>query len=143
MQFVTDIPSSYYRISLKAIIRNEYGEVLVNREAGRNDWSLPGGGWDHGETDIECLKRELFEELGYSGELTARPVATTREPMFMPSKKAWLLWIVYDVKTQHMDFKVGEESDAIQFIDPNTFKDSESNSERLVYQFCATKDLHN
>jgi len=138
MQQNSVIPSSFYRISLKAIIRNDKGEVLVNREDGRDHWSLPGGGWDHGETDIECLKRELFEEVGYTGELTAKPIATTREPMFMPTKKAWLLWIVYEGAPETMEFTVGEESDEIKFADPELFKNSESRSERLIYQFCAT-----
>lgn len=135
----TDIPSSYYRISLKAIIRNENGEILVNREKGRSDFSLPGGGWDHGETDIECIKRELYEEVGYEGELTAKPIATSREPLFMPSKKAWLLWIVYEVIPETMNFRVGEESEEIKFVNPNIFKDSESRSEQMLYEFC-TKD---
>lgn len=135
MQPRTDIPSSYYRISLKVIIRNENGEILVNREKGRADFSLPGGGWDHGETDIECIKRELFEEVGYKGELTAKPVATSRKPMFMPTKKAWLLWIVYEVEPENMNFVVGEESDEIMFVNPNDFKDSQSYSERLIYEF--------
>ena len=138
MQPQTDIPSTYYRISLKAIIRNDKGEVLVNRENGRDSWSLPGGGWDHGETDIECIKRELYEELGYKDELTAKPVATTREPIFMPTKKAWLLWIVYEVTPETMEFGVGEESDEIMFADPALFKDSDSIGERLIYKFCIT-----
>ena len=134
----TEIPSSYYRISLKAIIRDSEGRVLVNREQGRDHWSLPGGGWDHGETDIECLKRELLEEVGYTGDLEAKPVATTRQPMFMPTQKAWLLWIVYEVTPETMEFSVGEESDEIQFVSPELFKDSDLRGERLIYEFCAT-----
>lgn len=136
MQHISQYPSTYYRVSLKAIIRNDKGEVLVNKEHGRKHWSLPGGGWDHGETDIECLKRELFEEVGYTGEIEARPVATTREPLFMPNRQAWLLWIVYDVKPEHMEFSIGEESDEIAFVNPSMFKDSDGIGEKLVYEFC-------
>lgn len=138
MQQDTDIPSSYYRISLKAIIRNDKGEVLVNRENGRDHWSLPGGGWEHGESDVECLKRELREEVGYTGEMTVRPLATTRTPMFMPLRKAWLLWIVYEVIPETMEFSVGEESDEIMFADPKMFEHSQARSEHLIYEFCAT-----
>lgn len=138
MQQPSQIPSTYYRISLKAIIRNDKGEVLVNKENGRDSWSLPGGGWDHGETDIDCLRRELFEEVGYSGEFTAEIVGTTREPMFMKVRQAWLLWIVYEVIPEHMQFVVGEDSDEVMFANPERFKDSEARSERLIYEFCTT-----
>lgn len=138
---VSQYPSTFYRVSLKAIIRNEKGEVLINKERGRDHWSLPGGGWDHGETDIECLKRELFEEVGYTGELTARPIATTQAPLYMASKQAWLLWIVYEVTPETMEFSIGEESDEIMFVDPVSFKDSETRSEQLVHRFCAGQEL--
>ena len=136
---ISKYPSTYYRVSLKAIIRNEKGEVLVNKEKGRDHWSLPGGCWDHGETDIECLKRELYEEIGYEGELTAHPVATTQELIFMPTKQAWLLWIVYDVTLATMDFSIGEESDEVAFVNPESFKSSTALGEQLVYKFCVGK----
>ena len=43
-------PSAFYRVSLKAVIRNGAGEVLCVTESERNMWELPGGGLDHGET---------------------------------------------------------------------------------------------
>ena len=132
-------PTTFYRISLKAIIRNQKGEVLVNKEQGRGSWGLPGGGWDHGETDMECLKRELHEEVGYTGKLEARLVAVTPEPFWMPTKQAWLLWIVYEVTPENMDFSVGEESDEIAFVDPAIFKGSPDKSEQLVYELCTQK----
>jgi len=64
---IANYPSTFYRVSLKAIIRNEKGEVLVNKEQGRTSWGLPGGGWDHGESQLDCMKRELKEEIGYEG----------------------------------------------------------------------------
>ncbi|HEY1085772.1 MAG TPA: NUDIX hydrolase [Candidatus Saccharimonadales bacterium] len=134
---ISQYPSTFYRVSLKAIIRNEKGEVLVNKEHGRDHWSLPGGGWDHGESDIECLKRELHEEVGYKGNLTAKVIDVLQEPIWMSSSKAWLLWIVYEVIPENMEFSVGEESDEIAFVDPIAFKDSEGIAERLVYKFCA------
>ena len=138
MHHHTDIPSSFYRISLKALIRNEDGDILVNREKGRDHFSLPGGGWDHGETDIQCLQRELFEELGFNGEFTAVPVLTSREPIWMPTKKAWLLWIVYEVVPDSMQFIVGEESEEIKFVTPEYFKAASWQSERMIYEYTAS-----
>jgi len=116
------------------VIRNENGEVLVNKEAGRDHWSLPGGGWDHGETRLECMKRELKEEVGYDGELTME-LRDVSEPIFMPIKQNWLVWLVYKVELANNTVLVGDESDEITFIDPEQFKNSSSHSEQLVYRF--------
>ena len=58
-----------YRISLKALIYNDAGQVLVVKEIDRTYWDLPGGGMDFGETIESSLKRELYEEVGYKGDL--------------------------------------------------------------------------
>ena len=39
-----------YRVSLKSVIFNDHGEVLVVKESGRDWWDIPGGGMDHGES---------------------------------------------------------------------------------------------
>lgn len=39
-----------YRLSLKGLVVNDNGEVLVVKETGRTWWDLLGGGMDHGET---------------------------------------------------------------------------------------------
>jgi 8-oxo-dGTP pyrophosphatase MutT (NUDIX family) len=63
---------SLFRISLKAYIENDKGEVLVVKEAGRDRWDLPGGGMEYGESIEQALKRELKEEVAYEGGLTMR-----------------------------------------------------------------------
>ena len=55
-------PNTFFRVSLKAVIENDAGEVLCVQEAG-SEWTLPGGGLDHGETVEQGLRRELFEEV--------------------------------------------------------------------------------
>lgn len=54
-------PSTYYRVSAKALVFDDQHRLLVFR----NDddlWEMPGGGWEHGESFEECLTRELYEE---------------------------------------------------------------------------------
>jgi len=134
MNQTPEFPSTYYRISLKVIIRNERGEVLVNKEKGGDNWSLPGGGWDHGETKLECMKRELKEEIGYEGDLEMR-LKDVSEPIFMPKQKNWLVWIVYDVVLENDDISIGEESDDIAFVNPIEYKDSTAIGEFLAYKY--------
>jgi 8-oxo-dGTP pyrophosphatase MutT (NUDIX family) len=134
MEHISQYPNTFYRVSLKAVIRNDKNELLVVRENGHESFSLPGGGMDHGETDVECLKRELWEEVGYKGEITVRPFAT--EQLWLEHKQAWLLWIVYDVQVENYDFSVGADAEEIAFVDPAIFKDGTALAEQLVYKHC-------
>ena len=54
-----------YRLSAHAVITNEVGEVLQLRATyADQNWGLPGGALDAGETVHEALLRECREELG-------------------------------------------------------------------------------
>ena len=86
---------------------------------------MPGGGWDHGETEHEALARELKEEVNYEGDFTASPVATNNI-FWMKSSKSWLLWIVYEVKTEHMNFSVGVDTNEVAFISPDVFAEDDT-----------------
>ena len=44
-------------------------EVLVAHRPGYDDWSLPKGKVDPGESDLECALREVEEETGMRGEV--------------------------------------------------------------------------
>lgn len=63
MSKIAPIPSPYYRVAAKAIIKDDKGRLLVLKtDAGTNE--LPGGGWEHDETLQDCMRREIKEELG-------------------------------------------------------------------------------
>lgn len=140
-QQVSKYPTTFYRVSLKAIIRNEKGEVLVCKEYDSTSWSLPGGGIDYGETEKEALVRELNEEVGYVGNLAAKPLATTT--FWVESKRTWLMWVAYDVIPENYDFKVGEYSNDVSFIDVRQFKGSEHRDEKWIYEYFSANNLLN
>ncbi|MEI7918173.1 MAG: NUDIX hydrolase [Candidatus Saccharibacteria bacterium] len=127
-------PNTFYRVSLKAIIRNENGEVLVVKEKG-SQWTLPGGGIDHGESIHDALKRELYEEVLIDSPFTEQLIDS--ESMYVETKEAWLLWLVFIVKVDDLKYGLGQDADEVAFINPNQFKDSVHRSEQLVYQFTA------
>lgn len=92
-------PNTYYRISIKAVIKNHDGRVLVVKEH-QDKWELPGGGLNHGESVHECLARELREELGITNDFTEsfNKVIT----QYMPSRPDktldfWKMSMYYDV----------------------------------------------
>lgn len=131
-QQVSKYPTTFYRVSLKAIIRNEKGEVLVCKEYDSTSWSLPGGGMDHGETEKEALARELQEEVGYIGDFNSTPIVT--ESFWIESKQVWLLWIVYDVVPANYIFSTGEYCSEVEFVDPKSLEGSEHRTEQWIHE---------
>lgn len=130
-------PTTIYRVSLKAVIRNTKGEVLVVKEKS-DSWSLPGGGVDHGESDTEALQRELREEVDYEGNFSLSLLGV--HTYFVEEYQSWALWIVYNIHPETYDFAVGPDATEIAFINPHTFKDSKKRGERLVYKFCVDRE---
>ncbi|MCY1362512.1 RNA pyrophosphohydrolase [compost metagenome] len=131
-------PDAFYRVSLKAIIRNDAGDVLVVKENG-SKWTLPGGGMDHGETAHDALKRELYEEALITSDFNERLVDTTS--LYLEKREAWLLWLVYEVQLDTLEYGIGADADEVAFVDPEQFKDSTYRSEQLIYKFATDRQL--
>ena len=53
----------FYRVSVKGIVIDDQSRILLARESD-GTWDMLGGGLDHGEDPIVCLKREIQEESG-------------------------------------------------------------------------------
>ena len=51
-----------FPVSVKAVVINEGRVVLLKNE--RDEWELPGGRLERGETPAQTVTRELEEELG-------------------------------------------------------------------------------
>ena len=51
-------------LGVRAIIKNEQGQVLLVKHAYSEGWHLPGGGVQPGETCDLAMRRELAEEVG-------------------------------------------------------------------------------
>lgn len=129
IEHTSKYPDTFYRVSLKAVIRNENGHVLVNKEYDSTTWSLPGGGLEHAESVQTALARELNEEVGYSDNFTFSIRGTAR--FWIESRQAWLLWVVYDVIPETLNFSPGIDSTEVAFIDPATF-DATSLQEKWI-----------
>lgn len=52
------------KISARAIIHHDGKFLLTRLKQYPTFWCLPGGGLEDGESIVDCLKRELIEELG-------------------------------------------------------------------------------
>lgn len=133
-------PDAHYRVSTKAIIRNDAGEILVVKENG-SAWSLPGGGMDHGEELHDALARELYEEVLITAPFTERFAGT--EHLYLERREVWLLWLVFELTIQTpFSYGVGQDADEVMFINPELLKDSDIRSEQLVYKFASKTNSH-
>ena len=135
-------PTDYlFRISLKALIRDEQGRVLVVKETGRDWWGLPGGGMNHGETITSALARELHEEVNVIGRFTWR-IITADDPVPLRRIDAWQLCLIIEVVPETFEFSAGEDGDEVAFLDPETLKNSSKKVERRVYECSQLASFH-
>jgi ADP-ribose pyrophosphatase YjhB (NUDIX family) len=123
-----------YRISIKCLIRNAHGDVLVVKESGRTWWDVPGGGMDHGEDIETAITCELEEEIKFSGAFTFR-VIDVDDPVHLPNANVLQVRIIFEITTDSMNFEIGEDADEIAFIAPDKLKRSDNPIERKAYDY--------
>jgi 8-oxo-dGTP pyrophosphatase MutT (NUDIX family) len=123
-----------FRVSIKGLVRNDNGEVLVVKETGRSGWDLPGGGMDHTESIKQAIAREMKEEVNMIGDFTYRVIAV-EEPSFLHRAKIWQIRLVFEVTPENMAFEPGEHGDEVMFINPEQLKDSGDHAERKVHEY--------
>lgn len=81
-----------FKVSTKAaIFDNTHKNILVIVMDEINDWGLPGGHIDEGETPDIAMMRELYEECGIT------PDTLVRKDFFMHSKGKLILAYVGEV----------------------------------------------
>lgn len=105
-------PNTYYRVTVKGIIRDDRGFILAVKE-GSDNWSLPGGGIDHGETLDAALAREMYEETLITQTFSSVIVGT--DSFFVTDKEAYLMWVVCELKFKEpIIFGTGQDANDVQ-----------------------------
>lgn len=125
---MNDIPCTY-RLSVKAIIKDDDGRILLIREKD-GSWEFPGGGLEHGEKSREGLAREIAEETGLRVvSVSENPVAfwTIYKEVGSPVLK-WFAFVAYLVKVAGA-FRPDQNSDEAE--EAGYFSQSEAASLRL------------
>lgn len=128
-------PTDYlFRVSLKCVVFNAFGEVLAVKERGRDWWDLPGGGMDHGETITGAIARELREEVSLEGAF-AFEIITAEDPVLLTEHGFWQLRLVVSVTPKSYTISPGIDADEVQFVDPKTFKNAKRKTEAAIYTY--------
>jgi 8-oxo-dGTP diphosphatase len=75
---------------IAAAVVDSRGLLLVSKRAAPDVYYLPGGKPDDGEPPLDCLRRELTEELGVGLE-SAAPLAEVHAPAALePGVEMWM-----------------------------------------------------
>lgn len=104
----------YYRISVKGVVIDQDGRVLLTREPdGR--WELLGGGLDHGEEPIAGLKREIAEETGL------KVTSVSKAPKYFLTvprleHDTYVANVVYEIELENLDFTPSDECVELRFF---------------------------
>lgn len=123
-----------YRVSLKCVVHDERGDVLVVKETGRDRWDLPGGGMDHGEDLRSSIAREMREEVNLHGDFTYW-VIDVDEPAHLQTHNLWQLRLIFEVIPEQLKFSAGDDGDEVAFMNPQIFMNSDSEVERRIYRY--------
>jgi ADP-ribose pyrophosphatase YjhB (NUDIX family) len=107
------IPSPFYRVSVKAFVLDERQRLLVVQN-GDGTWELPGGGWEHGETLEQCVRREITEELGV--EVRRIDTATVRPCVGLRASGHPWLKLVVGVELADQGLTPGDGMQAARYV---------------------------
>ena len=75
------------------IVLNNYNEVFVSKRKDNpiDKWQMPQGGVDEGESPINAMKRELFEETGIKNIKILKEIDRTYE-YELPDNLVGIIW---------------------------------------------------
>ena len=104
-----------YRLSIKGIIQNDTGEILLVKENGRDWWDLPGGGMDHGENIKTAIAREMKEEVNLTSDFTYK-IVHVDDPAELKNAKVLQVRLIFIIKPEIMEFSSGDDGDEVAFI---------------------------
>ncbi len=119
----------FYHISLKAILRNTQGKVLVLKAVKNGTlagfYDLPGGRIDEDEFAVplpEIIRREILEETGAKAmHLNEIPVTVGRHCIKKEhthsEKDTRVFYVFFEAQIKEDDITISDEHEAFEWID--------------------------
>ncbi|HBB52295.1 MAG TPA: RNA pyrophosphohydrolase [Legionellales bacterium] len=122
-----------YRLNVGIILVNDSGRVFWGKRQGHDAWQFPQGGFTTGETAVEAMYRELYEEIGLTKEdvkilgvtkhwlkyrLPPQYIRHGKTPVVIGQKQKWfLLKLVTSEQKVRLDLSDTPEFDSWRWID--------------------------
>ena len=112
---VETIPNCFYRISTKALVRDDTKTKILLLKEDNNKWDLPWWWLDFGNTPQQDIKRELQEETWLETiRIADRPSYFTTMEKF--EKWFWIANIIYEAKLKDLNFTKSNECQTLWFF---------------------------
>ncbi len=117
------IDADGFRANVGIILANTQGQVLWARRVKHDAWQFPQGGIDYGETPLDAMYRELWEEVGLYPEhvkllsqtqnwlryrLPKRLIRQEQYPLCVGQKQKWFLLQLDDKNEEHIRLDVAK-----------------------------------
>lgn len=112
------LESPFYRVASRLLVFDGQKRLLVveNKD---HEYEIPGGGWEHGETFGECLRREALEELGVDVSSFGDISFTYRAYNVIKGHWSLRLFVLATLAGHH--FKCGDDMIAARFVSQEAF----------------------
>ncbi|WP_042479416.1 NUDIX hydrolase [Bacillus ndiopicus] len=101
------------------VVLNEKSEILLQLRSDTNDWGLPGGGMEMGDSFEETAQKELFEETGLiAQELKLIGLASGKELYykFPHGDEIYNATAIFKANAVTGTLKLDEESKDLQYF---------------------------
>ncbi|MBL0338925.1 MAG: NUDIX hydrolase [Rhodospirillaceae bacterium] len=136
-QKYSDHKASHFPVSIKSVIYLNRKVILLKNE--RDEWELPGGKLEPGESPESCVVREAFEELSISVEVDS----IIDSWLYVVSPNVEVVIITYLCKTvgknrsptvshEHKEVKLFSIQEVPGLFMPDGYKRSIANSYRAI-----------
>ncbi|MBT5346878.1 NUDIX hydrolase [bacterium] len=113
---------AFYRTSVKALIKNKEGKILLSKD-GIDGYDFLGGGLDHGETLEEGLKREVLEETGlHVKKISYNP--SYYMTFYSTLNSRWSAYILLECELEDLNLTPSSECIALEFFSPQEILDN-------------------
>ena len=115
--------SCYYRISVKGIVIDDQGRILLSRED-NGMWEMLGGGLDHDEDPITGLKREVMEETGLEVTYVSKSPRyfVTSPRIISETETTYMANVIYEIKLKDLNFTPSDECQELRFFSKEEMK---------------------
>lgn len=109
------------RMAARGIVIRDDNKIALFYKAQKNEYKLPGGGIENGETSKEAFKREVLEETGCKVEIIDQLCITEEyksQRGFKQTSYAYIGKVIEDTNQLNLTEKEKAENSKLLWVDP-------------------------